>query len=195
MPLCWRRRSSSTTIPRSPSRAMAPCTTRRRSTRSSRCAIMTMTDEEKAAGTRHRPARRKDHRPLRLDVPGGDAQPAWRAAQSARPSGGARIDPGDTRRGRLVGSVGRQRGTARHRRGAGERCARQSRQPGPAASVAQGRRPGPVLRRQDRAGHLGARGPSTATSTSASSSRTTRPPTCTSGTAATCTSHPMKSNR
>ena len=34
----------------------------------------------------------------------------------------------------------------------------QPRQPGPAAAVAQGRRPGPLLRRQDRAGHLGARG-------------------------------------
>ena len=30
--------------------------------------IMTMTDEEKAAGPRHRPARRADHRPVRLDV-------------------------------------------------------------------------------------------------------------------------------
>ena len=48
--------------------------------------VMTMTDEEKAAGARHRPAGRRDHRPLRLDVAGGDAEPARRAAQSARPS-------------------------------------------------------------------------------------------------------------
>ena len=42
--------------------------------------IMTMTDEEKAAGSRHRPVGRADHRPLRLDVTGGDAESAWRAA-------------------------------------------------------------------------------------------------------------------
>ena len=35
--------------------------------------VMTMTDEEKAAGPRHRPAGRPDHRSLRLDVAGGDA--------------------------------------------------------------------------------------------------------------------------
>ena len=40
------------------------------------------------AGPRHRPAGRADHRPLRLDVTGGDAQPAWRAAQSARTRSG-----------------------------------------------------------------------------------------------------------
>ena len=45
--------------------------------------IMTMTDEEKAAGPRHRSARRADHRPVRLDVARGDAEPARRAAQSA----------------------------------------------------------------------------------------------------------------
>ena len=40
----------------------------------------------------------------------------------------------------------------------GQRHAGDPRQPGPAAAVAQGRRPGPLLRRQDRARHLGARG-------------------------------------
>ena len=36
------------------------------------------------AGPGHRPAGRPDHRPLRLDVARGDAQSAWRAAESAR---------------------------------------------------------------------------------------------------------------
>ena len=45
--------------------------------------VMTMTDEEKAARARHRSARCADHRPLRRDVPRGDASPARCAARSA----------------------------------------------------------------------------------------------------------------
>ena len=146
-------------------------------------------------GARHRSARREDHRPLRLDVPRGDAQPARRAAQSARRRRLRRPDPGGTRGCGLVGSVGRQRCSARYRRRAGERCAGEPRSPGSGCI----RPAGPTHRTCSSPtrsrGSPRCTKPSTATSTSASSSRTTRPPTCTSGTAATCTSHPMRSNR
>ena len=75
--------------------------------------VMTMTDEEKAQ------ARATDPRAAqiidRCDSMSPEAmlQPAWRAARSARHPGGPGIDPGDSRRGGLVGSAGRQRGTAR----------------------------------------------------------------------------------
>ena len=85
----------------------------------------------------------------------------------------------DSRRCRLVGSARRHGGTPRRRRRAGERGAVARGQPGPAASVAAGRRPGHLLRREDRPRHLGSRGRRRATSTSGSSSRTTRPPRCT----------------
>ena len=46
--------------------------------------VMTMTDEEKAQARATDPLAAADHRPVRLDVARGDAQPARRAAQSAR---------------------------------------------------------------------------------------------------------------
>ena len=94
-----------------------------------------------------------------------------------------------------MGSVGRQRGTAGHRCRAGERRPGGPRQPGPAAADPSRRRPGPLLCRPDGAGHRRSTTTSTATHTSVWSSRTTLPPTCTTGTAATCTSRPMSSNR
>ena len=68
-------------------------------------------------------------------------------------------------------------------------------QPGPAAAAPARRRAGHVLRRPDRPGHLGARGRRRRPARRRGASRTIRPPTCTSGTAATCTSRPTRSNR
>ena len=76
----------------------------------------------------------------------------------------------------------------RDRRGDGGRHPRQPGQPGGAAPEPPGRRPGPVPGRADRRASPACTPTSTVRPTSGWCSWTTRRPTCTSGTAATCTS-------
>ena len=115
--------------------------------------VLTLTDEEKAAGPGHRSAGRRDHRPLRRDVPGGAAAAARRPARSAsgrrrRPAttGGPPRPP--TPVSPETDAVRRRR-ASRSRRGSLVRL-----QPAPA-----GRRPGHLPRRPGGPGQRRARRP------------------------------------
>ena len=118
--------------------------------------IMTMTDEEKAAARATDPLaaqiidRCDSMSPEAMLNLHGVLRDPHELVGGRRPH---TRDPGGCR---LVGSDGRQRGTSGDRRGAGERCSGYPRQPRPAAAIPPCRRPGPLLRRSSRSGHLGA---------------------------------------
>ena len=143
-------------------------------------------------GPGHRPAGRGDHRPLRRRCPADDLQQlhgVLRDPHGRRPPSTERA-PGRHRRRALVGPGRGRDGSSRrwtrgHRRGQRRKGSLVRVHPSP-----PGRRPGPVLRRPGRPGHRGARRRRRRHCTSPWCWSTTRPPTCTTGTAATSTSRP-----